>query len=60
MERNLVAVDTFPGEPRVFDKSIGEHCSELNYDHVSVIKTKQNQPKSLSSLDEIWLINPKL
>lgn len=58
-ERNLVAVDTFPGESRVFDRSIVEHHSELDYEHVSVIKTKPNQPKSLSNLDETRLVIPR-
>lgn len=48
-EKNLVAVDMFPRESRVFDKSTVEHHPKVDYEHISMIKTK---PTSLSGLDE--------
>lgn len=51
--------DLFPGEPGAFDKNTVEHHPELDCEHASVIKTKQNQPKILSSLDEMWFVISK-
>lgn len=45
--------DLFPGDSGVFDKNTVEHHPELDCEDASVIKTKQNQPKSLPSLDEM-------